>query len=100
MAGKTGTAQIPKPGGGYYENKYLASFCGYMPAEDPAFVGIVMIDDANLPPNLNYGGLVSAPIYARIAARAARYLDLQPTMRALPITEVAAREDQEEESHR
>lgn len=100
MAGKTGTAQIPKPGGGYYENKYLASFCGYMPQEDPAFVGIVMIDDANLPPNLNYGGLVSAPIYARIAARAARYLDLQPTMQAIPVTEMASRDEEKEEAHR
>ncbi len=101
MAGKTGTAQIPKPGGGYYENKYLASFCGFMPAEDPAFVGIVMIDDADLPPQLNYGGTVSAPIYARIAARAARYLDLQPTLRAEPVAEVAAREEnKEEEAHR
>ncbi|HVE17127.1 MAG TPA: penicillin-binding transpeptidase domain-containing protein, partial [Chthoniobacterales bacterium] len=102
MCGKTGTAQIPKPGGGYYEGKYLASFCGYMPAEDPAFVGIVMIDDANLPPHLNYGGLVSAPIYARIAARAARYLDLQPTLRAEPITEVVSRDngDEDEEAHR
>jgi cell division protein FtsI (penicillin-binding protein 3)/stage V sporulation protein D (sporulation-specific penicillin-binding protein) len=102
MCGKTGTAQIPKPGGGYYEGKYLASFCGYMPAEEPAFVGIVMIDDANLPPHLNYGGLVSAPIYARIAARAARYLDLQPTLRAEPITEVVSRDngDEDEEAHR
>ncbi len=100
VAGKTGTAQIPKPGGGYYEMKYLVSFCGYMPAEDPAFVGIVMIDDANLPSNLNYGGLVSAPIFARIAARAARYLDLQPTMRAEPLTEVASRDEKKEEARR
>jgi cell division protein FtsI (penicillin-binding protein 3)/stage V sporulation protein D (sporulation-specific penicillin-binding protein) len=100
VAGKTGTAQIPKPGGGYYDKKYLASFCGYMPANDPAFVGIVMIDDANLPPEKNYGGLVSAPIFASIAARAARYLDLQPTLRATAVTEVAAREEKPTEAQR
>ncbi len=82
VAGKTGTAQKVDPKGGYTPNKYVVSFVGYMPVEDPAFVGIVMIDDASIPSNLNYGGLVAAPIFSRIADRAARHLDLQPVMRA------------------
>ncbi len=82
VAGKTGTAQKVDPKGGYTPEKYVVSFVGYMPAEDPAFVGIVMIDDATIASNLNYGGLVAAPIFSRIADRAARYLDLQPVMRA------------------
>ncbi len=90
VAGKTGTAQIPKPGGGYYENKYLASFVGYMPAEDPAFICLVMIQDPKVGPELYYGGLVAAPIFSRIAERAARYLDLQPVLKAEPITQVAS----------
>lgn len=90
VAGKTGTAQIPKPGGGYYENKYLASFVGYMPAEDPAFVCLVMIQDPKVGAEMYYGGLVAAPIFSRIAERAARYLDLQPILKAEPITQVAA----------
>jgi cell division protein FtsI (penicillin-binding protein 3)/stage V sporulation protein D (sporulation-specific penicillin-binding protein) len=90
VAGKTGTAQIPKPGGGYYENKYLASFIGYMPQEDPAFICLVMIQDPKVGPELYYGGLVAAPVFARIAERAARYLDLQPVMKAEPITQVAS----------
>lgn len=90
VAGKTGTAQIAKPGGGYYENKYLASFVGYMPVEDPAFVCLVMIQDPKVGPELYYGGLVSAPIFARIAERAARYLDLQPVMRAEAVTQVVS----------
>jgi cell division protein FtsI/penicillin-binding protein 2 len=68
--------------GGYTPGKYVVSFVGYMPAEDPAFVAIVMIDDASIAASVNYGGLVAAPIFSRIADRAARYLDLQPVMRA------------------
>jgi len=89
VAGKTGTAQKVDPAGGYTPDKYVVSFVGYMPAEDPAFVGIVMIDDASVPSNLNYGGLVAAPIFSRIADRAARYLDLQPVMRAEPVIQAA-----------
>ncbi len=89
VAGKTGTAQRVDPNGGYTPGKYVVSFLGYMPVEDPAFVCLVLVDDAQIPSNLNYGGLVAAPIFARIAERTARYLDLPPVMRAIPVTEIA-----------
>lgn len=38
VAAKTGTAQIPGPGGKYYENLYLHSFFGYFPAYEPRFI--------------------------------------------------------------
>jgi Cell division protein FtsI/penicillin-binding protein 2 len=41
IAAKTGTAQIPKPGGGYYENKYFHSFFGYFPSYDPKFIILI-----------------------------------------------------------
>jgi cell division protein FtsI/penicillin-binding protein 2 len=79
ISGKTGTAQKVDPKGGYEHGKYVVSFSGYLPSDHPEFVGIVVLDDAKTSnPELNYGGLVAGPIFARIAEKAARYLDLQP----------------------
>ena len=79
ICGKTGTAQKVDPNGGYEQGKYVVSFSGYMPAESPEFVALVVLDDAKTAsPELNYGGTVAAPIFARVAEKAARYLDLEP----------------------
>jgi cell division protein FtsI/penicillin-binding protein 2 len=79
IAGKTGTAQKVDPHGGYEHGKYVVSFSGFLPADHPEFVGLVVLDDAKTAkPELNYGGLVAGPIFSRIAEKAARYLDLAP----------------------
>jgi cell division protein FtsI (penicillin-binding protein 3)/stage V sporulation protein D (sporulation-specific penicillin-binding protein) len=79
IAGKTGTAQKVDPRGGYQKGKDIVSFIGFLPADHPEFVGLVMLDDAKTSkPELNYGGMVAGPIFARIAEKAARYLDLAP----------------------
>lgn len=79
IAGKTGTAQKVDPNGGYDRGKYVVSFTGFMPYERPEFVGLVVLDDAKTKtPEENYGGKVAGPIFARIAEKAARYLDLEP----------------------
>jgi cell division protein FtsI/penicillin-binding protein 2 len=79
ISGKTGTAQKVDPKGGYEQGKYVVSFSGYLPSEHPAFVGLVVLDDAHTAkPEMNYGGLVAGPIFSRIAEKAARYLDLEP----------------------
>src|SRR5213596_3526733 len=92
IAGKTGTAQKVDPRGGYEEGKYVVSFAGYLPAEHPEFVGLVVLDGAHTnKPELNYGGLVAGPIFSRVAEQAARYLDLQPhdeIRKALPVERV------------
>jgi cell division protein FtsI/penicillin-binding protein 2 len=58
--------------------KYIVSFCGFLPADDPAFVGLVMLDDAVTKPDENYGGQVAGPVFSRIGEKAARYLNLEP----------------------
>ncbi len=93
IAGKTGTAQKVDPKGGYEQGKYVVSFIGYVPADHAEFVGLVVLEDAHTSkPELNYGGLVAGPIFARIGEKAARYLDLQPReeiRKALPVERVA-----------
>ena len=89
VAGKTGTAQKVDARGGYAAGKYVVSFVGYIPAEDPRFVCLILIDNAKLSSGLNYGGLVAAPIFSRVAEKAARYLDLVPSPDATPSVPVA-----------
>jgi cell division protein FtsI/penicillin-binding protein 2 len=94
IAGKTGTAQKVDPKGGYESGKYVVSFTGYLPADKPEFVGLVVLDDAQTSkPELNYGGMVAGPIFSKIAEKAARYLDLEPheeIRKALPVERVAS----------
>src|SRR6184192_2657133 len=92
IAGKTGTAQKVNPHGGYDHGKYVVSFVGYLPADHPEFVGLVVLDDAHTSkPELNYGGLIAGPIFSRVAEKAARYLDLEPheeIRKAIPVQRV------------
>jgi cell division protein FtsI/penicillin-binding protein 2 len=78
-AGKTGTVQKINPAGGYYADKYIVSFVGMMPADDPAFVCLVVIDDPRTKKCNIYGGSIAGPVFSRIATRAATYMNLQPT---------------------
>jgi cell division protein FtsI (penicillin-binding protein 3) len=93
IAGKTGTAQKVDPvTGGYSVDKRVASFSGFIPAEDPRLVILVVIDE---PTGTTYGGVVAAPVFSHIASQALRYLDVTPTHplphRAMPpLPEVAA----------
>ena len=92
IAGKTGTAQKVGPHGGYEKGKEVVSFCGYLPADHPEFVGLVVLDDAQTKAEQNYGGTVAGPIFSRIAEKAARYLDLEPheeIRKATPVERVA-----------
>ncbi len=92
IAGKTGTAQKVDPRGGYEHGKYVVSFAGYLPADHPEFVGLVVLDDAHASkPELNYGGLIAGPIFSRVAEKAAQYLDLRPQeqiRKAIPVERV------------
>jgi cell division protein FtsI/penicillin-binding protein 2 len=70
LAGKTGTAQVAE-NGTYSETKYVASFIGFAPAQDPQLLVSVIVDQ---PQGDIYGGSVAAPAFGRIAAFALPYL--------------------------
>ena len=75
VAGKTGTAQKPLPGGGGYGGGYVGSFVGFAPALDPEVVVLVMLDD----PSPIWGGASAAPTFQKITEFALRRLGASPT---------------------
>lgn len=76
VAGKTGTAQKADPGGGgYSDDKYITSFVGFVPAERPEILILVVIDE---PRKDHYGGVVAAPVFKRIARETLRHLKIPP----------------------
>lgn len=75
VAGKTGTAQKPIPGG-YSSTQHVASFVGFLPAGDPEVAVIVVVDE---PQPIHTGGRVAAPAFAQIADHVVRYLGIRPT---------------------
>jgi cell division protein FtsI (penicillin-binding protein 3) len=70
LAGKTGTAQVAE-NGTYSDTKYIASFIGFAPAQDPRLLVAVVVDQ---PQGEIYGGSVAAPAFGKIAAFALPYL--------------------------
>ncbi len=89
IAGKTGTAQkIREDGAGYMDGRYIASFCGFAPVEDPRVTVLVIIDDPTL--GSYYGGQIAAPVAGRIFAQLMRYLHIEPTSETMLEVEAAA----------
>lgn len=81
VCGKTGTAQKIDPKTGKYSNeKYVASFCGFLPADDPVLVCLVVLDE---PQRTYWGGETAAPIFSRVMSRAVTVLDIPPPEAAL-----------------
>lgn len=77
IGGKTGTAQkIREDGRGYMEGRYIASFCGFAPVEDPELTVLVIIDD---PLGVFYGGQIAAPVAGNIFSRLFRYKRIPPS---------------------
>jgi hypothetical protein len=75
VAGKTGTAQ--KVSGGHYDaSKWVSSFIGFAPAENPRVAIVVMVDE---PQGGHLGGAVAAPVFKEIAEQALRYLHVPPS---------------------
>ena len=103
VAGKTGTAQkFSSKEGRYSTSAFVASFVGFAPAEKPVITVIVVIDE---PQNHMYGGVVAAPIWARIVEKTLEYLNVEPSIPGedrkyspLPEGTKIARADQEVDS--
>ena len=71
-AGKTGTAQKVDPAtGAYSKTKYIGSFAGFAPVNNPQIVVAVILDSAV---GLHQGGQVSAPVFKRISQQVLEYL--------------------------
>lgn len=76
VAGKTGTAQKAGPGG-YLPGKYIASFIGFLPADNPELCVAIVMDE---PKQGYYGGQTCAPVFKQVAERAANYLNIRPDL--------------------
>lgn len=87
VGGKTGTADKPKPRGGYYKDRVVATFASVFPAHDPKFVLIVSLDE----PSENSGpkprrtaGWTAVPVAAEVIRRTAPLLGLRPEIEPVP----------------
>jgi cell division protein FtsI (penicillin-binding protein 3) len=81
VAGKTGSADKPKPRGGYYEDKVIATFASMFPAEDPRYVLVVTLDEpvetSGEEPRRT-AGWTAVPVAAEMISRVAPMLGLRP----------------------
>ncbi len=73
FAGKTGTAQKVESNGTYSHTKFMASFIGYAPVDQPEIAIVVTVDE---PRPYYYGGVVSAPVFKAVAEDVLRYRQL------------------------
>lgn len=79
VAGKTGTAHLVDPSGGYYSDRYNALFAGMIPADNPQLVIVVLISDPQAAHFYGMGGIGAAPVFAQIALAAMHILGIPPS---------------------
>jgi cell division protein FtsI (penicillin-binding protein 3) len=91
VAGKTATAQKVDPATGKYsEDKYTASFVGFVPAEKPRLVIAVVLDEPMIG---RYGGDLAGPVFRRVAEASLRYLGVPPSHNAPKIKSITRADD-------
>ena len=81
VGGKTGTADKPRPNGGYYDDKVISTFAGVFPASDPQYVLVVTLDEpveTSGPEPRRTAGWTAVPVAAELIRRAAPLLGLRP----------------------
>ena len=79
LAGKTGTAQKVEPNGVYSHSKFVASFIGFAPADEPLVAIVVCVDE---PHPYYFGGVVAAPVFKRVAEDTVKYLTVNVPSRS------------------
>ncbi|MFH0819757.1 MAG: penicillin-binding protein 2 [bacterium] len=78
IAGKTGTAQVPKKEGkGYEENKNIGSFAGFAPVDNPRFTMLVKIDN---PKDVIWAESSAAPLFGELAKFMLNYYEIPPSV--------------------
>ena len=83
VAGKTGTALVPLPDGGYSSDDFVSSFAGFAPAEDPAITAMVVVVGTH-----QYGAQASAPVFGTIVRDSLQELGIPPHKAAAPVPDV------------
>jgi membrane peptidoglycan carboxypeptidase len=86
VAGKTGTAQKAGPGG-YQKGRYVPNFVGFVPADNPRVVAVVVVEE---PKGKYYARDVAAPLFARVVSQALDILRIAPADQRLPSTVLAS----------
>ncbi|MEM8554511.1 MAG: penicillin-binding protein 2 [Pseudomonadota bacterium] len=85
VGGKTGTADKPKPGGGYHEDKVLGTFAAVFPAHDPQYVVIVTLDEAEMRHGSEprrTAGWTAVPVTSEMIRRIAPLMGMRPEIAA------------------
>jgi cell division protein FtsI (penicillin-binding protein 3) len=91
VGGKTGTADKPKPTGGYYEDRVIATFASVFPAHDPRYVLVLSLDEPQtyaLGETRRTAGWTAVPVGAEVIRRVAPLLGLKPAIEPLTPTGV------------
>ncbi|MCF6445224.1 penicillin-binding protein 2 [Nereida sp. MMG025] len=91
VGGKTGTADKPKPRGGYYEDKVIATFATVFPASDPKYVLIVTLDEPEiigLGKKRRTAGWTAVPVTSQMISRIAPLMGLRPVVEPATLTGV------------
>jgi cell division protein FtsI (penicillin-binding protein 3) len=89
VGGKTGTAEKPRPGGGYFHDKNVTTFAGAFPMDDPALVVVVMLDNPRGDRETGGGrtaGATIAPAFHNVVLRIAPVLGIAPDAAKEPDT--------------
>ncbi|TMM55026.1 peptidoglycan D,D-transpeptidase FtsI family protein [Sulfitobacter sabulilitoris] len=89
VGGKTGTADKPRPQGGYYTDKVIATFAAMFPANDPRYVLIVTLDEpveTSGDKPRRTAGWTAVPVAAEMIRRVAPLLGLRPTVEPVDLS--------------